>query len=298
MTLSAFCSAARHVRRLGRSRSGSTCRRYSADRRARGGGRAGGARVHADRADLRQARSGVRQHADLAQPAAVAAGGQLEQAGALVVGGHDAAGDVQQRPRGVLAARAVRQALAVENHDVLAGIDQHLRERQQLLLVGPGCGGQLADDAAAAERGVQRSAERFGAAGCEAHDGCGVGVQRRGPRRRDRKLHAVAAHALADAQVEDRGVVDRLAVEHEHGVGELEVGHRRLQARSVQGGMQLARQRPAEARVDVRRAQRAAHELLQQPALLVGRLAAGDRAQCRSPRRSARRRPRRARGPS
>ena len=42
----------------------------------------------------------------------------------------------------------------------------------------------------------------------------------------------MAAHALADAQVDDRHVVDGLAVEHEHRVGELEVGDRRLQRRA------------------------------------------------------------------
>ena len=48
------------------------------------------------------------------------------------------------------------------------------------------------------------------------------------PRRRSAplarsELQAVAADALAQAQVEDRRVVDRVGVEHQHRVGELEV---------------------------------------------------------------------------
>ena len=59
------------------------------------------------------------------------------------------------------------------------------------------------------------------------------------------------AHALADAQVEDRRVVDGLAVEHEDGVGELEVGDRRLQRRAAERGVQrraAARRRARESR--------------------------------------------------
>ena len=57
-----------------------------------------------------------------------------------------------------------------------------------------------------------------------------------------RELDAVAAHALAQAQVEDRHVVDRLGVDHEHGVRELEVGDRRLQRRLGERAVQLERQ--------------------------------------------------------
>ena len=103
----------------------------------------------------------------------------------------------------------------------------------------------------------------------------------------------MAAHALADAQVEDRHVVDGLAVEHEDGVGELEVGDRRLRGR----GGERALQRRATARR--RRASRCRGEssasrmqALQEEALLVGRLAAGDRADAAAGALQRRRRPR------
>ena len=72
--------------------------------------------------------------------------------------------------------------------------------------------------------------------------------------------------------------LDRLGVEHEHGVGELEVAHLRLQARLVQRAVQLQRQRAGDARVQVRRAEALAHQPREQVALLVGGLAAHQRA--------------------
>ena len=86
-----------------------------------GGGRgadAGG--VEPGDADRLEPGRGVRQDADLAQAAAVRADRQLEHPGAVMAGRDDAPRDVQQRARRMLAARAVRQPLAVDDDDVLA----------------------------------------------------------------------------------------------------------------------------------------------------------------------------------
>ena len=106
----------------------------------------------------------------------------------------------------------------------------------------------------------------------------GDGVERARPARRHRQLDPVAADALADAQVEDRRVVDRLAVEHQHGVGELEVGDARPGApgSSRRAGAPSGRA-PAGAGVEVRRAERVAQQPARSIALLVGRPAAGQR---------------------
>ena len=87
----------------------------------------------------------------------------------------------------------------------------------------------------------------------------------------------VAADALADPQVEDRRVVDRVALEHEHGVRVLQVRDGRLQRRVGQrareGGRQLARGRAAE----LVRAEAVAEQPLEEEGLLVRRVPAGER---------------------
>ena len=105
--------------------------------------------------------------------------------------------------------------------------------------------------------------------------------------RGDRELDAVAAHALADAQVEDRRVVDGLAVEHQHGVGELEVGDGRLQRR-VARARAAARAAGAPPARESMCGEPSASRIrrCEQEALLVGR---------RRRRRARRRAPRRAR---
>ncbi len=91
------------------------------------------------------------------------------------------------------------------------------------------------------------------------------------------QLHAVPARALAQAQIENRCVDQRVAVEHEHAVRELEVRNGRLQARVGQLPLQLGRQRAVGARVHVGRAECLAQHSREQKALLVGRTAAGER---------------------
>jgi hypothetical protein len=88
----------------------------------------------------------------------------------------------------------------------------------------------------------------------------------------------VTAHALAQAKVEDRRVADRIAIEHQRRMGELEVAHARLQARLVQSHVELEREHPGGTRIDMGRARALAHEAREQQALLVRRLAACDRA--------------------
>ena len=68
-------------------------------------------------------------------------------------------------------------------------------------------------------------------------------------------VHVVAAHALADAQVEDRRVVDRVALEQHDGVGELEVRHGRLQRGVGERALDVERQLAAGARGEVARAE-------------------------------------------
>ena len=81
-----------------------------------------------------------------------------------------------------------------------------------------------APSAALVERGRQRGREGRARAGRVAHAQGRARLERARLGRGDGELQAVAAHALAQAQVEDRRVVDGLGVEHEHDVGELEVG--------------------------------------------------------------------------
>ena len=248
MTVVAFSSASSHSARSGSERSGSTCSRYSAVSSPAAAAAAMPA-VSWPSAVGGEARAGGRQEPDLAQSAPVGGRRDLQQPGAEMVAGDDPAGDVQQRAGGVRATRAVREALAPHDDDVLAGVAQDVRDGADLVLGGARRLRELGEHATAAERGAQRCDERLAGARREARDGRGVGVERRRAAGRDDELDAVAAHALADAQVDDRHVVDGLAVEHEDGVGELEVGHRRLQRRAAQRGLQA---RPAGARTRAR----------------------------------------------
>ena len=150
----------------------------------------------------------------------------------------------------------------------------------------------------ASKRGRQRQQEGLAGAGREADAGGRVGVQRRRAARGHGELDAVAAHALADAQVDDRHVVDGLAVEHEDGVGELEVGDRRLRGGRAQRAVQrrAAASPPArESRSGEPRPSRI-RRCRRKPSSLV-RLAAGDRADAPVGALERRRPPRRARAP-
>ena len=184
----------------------------------------------------REPGAGVRQHADLAQPAAVGVDGNSQQAGAVAAARgrgarrRSAARAPPAAPRG-----AGGQALAPEDHDVLAGVAQQRRASARTASASSpaACARRSASERRRRRRRLERASRKASPAPGAKRDGSArVGVERRRAARGDRELDAVAAHALADAQVEDRRVVDRLGVEHEHGVGELEVGDRRLQPRA------------------------------------------------------------------
>ncbi len=195
-----------------------------------------------------------------------------------MIGEPEARGDVEQRPRRGGAARAGEQPLAVQDHDVVAGAGQELRQLAHGRGVRSRRRGRAAEVAVVAgERGVEPDQQRLAGAGREAQDGLGVRVQRAGPGAGHGEPHAAPPGALAQPQVEDRRVVDRVAVEHEHGVGELEIGHAGLQRRGGEGAREL---RVELARGDARQVVRAellAEQPLEEEGLLVRRVAAGER---------------------
>ncbi len=232
------------------------------------------------RAGLRVGVAGTvrRGEAGLADAATVGRRGDLQQPGARAVAEPEPGGEVEQRLRGALAARAAQQPLAEQDHDVLAGAGQPVGQRADGRRVRAGRGRSAAERAVvAAERRVERDEQALAAAGRGAQHGLGVRVQGGRPGRRDREPDAVAAHALADPQVEDRRVVDGVAVEHEHGVGELEVRDRRLQRGVGELARQRSRQRAAGRAGEVRRAEPLAEQPLEEIRLLVRGVPAGER---------------------
>ena len=103
---------------------------------------------------------------------------------------------------------------------------------------------------------IERGQELGLVAGGDSADQTRVRVQRARPIGRDRQLDAAPAHALADPQVEDRGVVERLAADHQDRVGELEVDHGGLQTRGRQRAQQIGGHRLARPRVEIARVQK------------------------------------------
>ena len=90
-------------------------------------------------------RARVGQHADLGQAAAVRARRDAQQPGALARACElEAARDVEQRAGGVVGAGAGEQALAVEDHDVLARVGEQVGERVD----GAGLGARRLGEAA------------------------------------------------------------------------------------------------------------------------------------------------------
>ncbi len=220
----------------------------------------------------------VGREAGLAQAAAVGGAGDLEQPGAVAPGEAERRREVEQRARRLLAALARDEPLAVEDHDVLARVGEEAREVAHGRGVGARGGRRAAEGAlVGAERGGQPDEQRLAGAGREAQDGLGVRVQGGRARRGDGEADAPPPDALAQPQVEDRRVVDRVAVDREHRVRELEVGHRRLQRRVGERGAERARQLARRARAEVAGAEALAQQPLQQEGLLVGRLAGGER---------------------
>ena len=124
--------------------------------------------------------------ARLAQAARVRHRRHLDQPRAGAAAQAEPRRQVEQRLRAV----AVERALAVDDHQVLAGVAQPGRELA--VLVGQ---------------------QRAGAARRDPRHRHGLRVERRRPRARHRELDVVAADALADPQVEHRRLVDRVAVD-------------------------------------------------------------------------------------
>ena len=216
--------------------------------------------------------------AGLADAAAVRRRRDLEQPGAGVVAEPEPGGEVEQRLRGAVAARPGQQPLAVDDHDVLAGAAEPVGERAHRGRVRAGRGRRAAERAVvAAERRVECDEQRLAAAGRRAQDGLGVRVERGRPRGRDAELDVMAAHALADPQVEDRGVVDGVAVEHEHRVRVLEVGHGGLQRGVGERARQPRRHGAPRRACELRRPEALAEQPLDEEGLLVRRVPARER---------------------
>ena len=164
------------ARRAGRSRSGSVCRRYSAVSSPAAAPPAICAVRRPSSAGSENPGRRGRQRADLGEAAAVRAGRDAQQAGALARAGElEPARDVEQRAGGVVGARAGEQPLAVEDHDVLAGVGEQVGERVDGAGLGAGRLGEAADLVAArlaggddAERGVERAEQRLAGARGEA----------------------------------------------------------------------------------------------------------------------------------
>jgi hypothetical protein len=147
------------------------------------------------------------------------------------------------------AALAGGDALAPDDDDVagvaqdVGGSSDRLGGRPRAGAVGGGgagaealarsrLGGQVVDRPArarAAERGRQRADGRLGRAGREAQGGAGVRVEGRRARGGDHQRGPVAAHGLADAQVEDRRLLHELGVEYEDRAGVVDVADLRGQ---------------------------------------------------------------------
>ena len=92
----------------------------------------------------------------------------------------------------------------------------------------------------------------------------------------------MVAHALADAQVEDRRVVDRVGVERRGRRGRTPGRGPSPAARARRARAASRGERAAGARVEVGGAERVAQQRLEEEALLVGRLAAGERGGARA----------------
>ena len=161
------------------------------------------------------------------------------------------------------AAAVGAEPLAPQDHDILTAVAQ--QRASSVFRVCPPLGGEPGD-----ELGLL--------AGGEPNDDLGVGVQRARSRGGDRELDTVPANALADSQVEDRRVVERLATEDEHGVRELDVGDGRLELRSGERAGELELGSASGAGVDVIRGEALATQAPEKEALLVGGLAADQRA--------------------
>ncbi len=207
-------------------------------------------------------------HARLAKAAPVGARRELEQAGAVDLGDAETGSDLQQSLSSRGPVRARGEPLAEDDHDLararlLALAAQEGGQPGERRRVGRGDRREALDLRAVrllGERGGEARGEGRSGAGAEAHRQGRGRLERARGRHRKPQLEPVAAHALAQAKVQDRGVVDGIRGQHEHRVGELEVRDPGLQARIAERAMHVERQGAAAPRVQVRRGERLPHQ--------------------------------------
>ena len=90
-----------------------------------------------------------------------------------------------------------------------------------LVARAPFCAAAARDFDAAPSEGPQ---QRLGSTRGEAQHLGGAAVERRGGARRDHQARAEAAHGLAQPQVQDRRLLERVGLQHQHGRGAVDVG--------------------------------------------------------------------------
>ena len=233
------------------------------------------------RLDLDVAGARVGQHAGLAQAAAVGGGGDLEQAGAVAarVSPSRRRGSAARAPRA--APRAPRSGARPEDHDVLAGAAQQRRQRAHRLAPRRPRRARAAPTSQppASARG-QRGDEGLARPGREAHAErwrwrpatTGGSSRRRAARRGGARPCGCAGRGSARRRRARSPSTSTAWANSRSGTVACS-GRRGERARAAPA----AACRPARESRSVE-SQRLAHEALQQEALLVGRAAAGERA--------------------
>ncbi len=297
-------SARSHSSRSGRSRSGSQCSRYSAPARPRRAPRRSRARHGRAAAPARSSPGpAFGQHACLAQPAAVGWRPGTSSRPAPSTPAMPSVSAISSSARApACSVGPGGQPLAPQDHDLAAHGSRpsscaaslcgpRSRAASSRTASGSAPASRARRSTSSSRRRARRSARRRTRHRRRARSAR--------PARRSRRassacgeatasFSALAAHALAQAQVEDRRVVDRLGVEHEHGVGELEVAEPSPAARgSPSARCSSSGSVPARRESTCGRAEALAHQTREQQALLVGGLPAGDRAGLRAGARQA-----------
>ena len=221
------------------------------------------------RGGLSVAGSGVGQAADLAQAARVALSGDLKQSGAVAIAQPEG---VRQREQLLRRAMLAAGELLAPHDDDVARIPKRRGEPLSVLAVAA-----RSLRRAGAHRRRERGEQGGGVTGRVADDLRRAAVQRRGARGGDEEPGARSPHRLANSQVEYRHRVERVRAHDEDRARAVEIGHCRRKLRSGELEPPLAVDRPAVARVDMRRVERFPNDPLHEVALLVRGRAADER---------------------